>query len=117
MTAIAINPSDRLAVLDARRAIAWLAAQGYTVHLADGSRRLVAEALASEASPDQLERLRQSITDDDVLALFESERGELTATEPDIDTDEISGGESARFVGGQLAIGIEQRVGIGGHAR
>lgn len=64
---------------------------------AAGYLRVVAEALASEASPDQLERLRQSITDDDVLALFESERGELTATEPDIDTDEISGGESARF--------------------
>lgn len=69
--------------------------------LADGRAaeylRVVAEALASEAGPDQLERLRESITDDDVLALFESERGELTATEPDIDTDDISGGESPRF--------------------
>lgn len=59
--------------------------------------RVVAEALASEAHPDQLARLRDSITDDDVLALFESERGELTAADPDLDTDEISGGENPPF--------------------
>lgn len=87
---------------DGERGIEELLAESLAeTSLADGQAagylRVVAEALASEASPSQLERLRESITDDDVLALFESERGELTAAEPDIDTAEISGGESQPF--------------------
>lgn len=40
--------------------------------------RVVAEALARRADPDQLRRLIDSIDDEDVLALFESVRGEMT---------------------------------------
>jgi peroxiredoxin len=44
--------------------------------------RVVAEALARRATPAQLERLQESIADDDVLALFETHRGDLTRMNP-----------------------------------
>ena len=44
--------------------------------------RVVAEALARRATPAQLERLQESIADDDVLALFETHRGDLTRKNP-----------------------------------
>lgn len=40
--------------------------------------RVVTEALSRRAGPDQLKRLRDSVEDEGVLALFETTRGELT---------------------------------------
>lgn len=43
--------------------------------------RAVAETIRSRSSAEQLDRLRESITNEDLLALFETERGELTSAD------------------------------------
>lgn len=43
--------------------------------------RAVAEAISARASPEQLARLQSLVDNEDVLALFERARGELTSSE------------------------------------
>jgi peroxiredoxin len=53
--------------------------------------RVVAEALRSRANGTQLRRLEAAVDDEDVLSLFESERGELTAHHRMAGVSELSG--------------------------
>lgn len=43
--------------------------------------RAVAETIRARAEPEELDALRSLVTNEDVLALFESVRGELTSSE------------------------------------
>jgi peroxiredoxin len=56
--------------------------------------RVVAEALRSRANETQLRRLEAAVDDEDVLSLFESERGELTAHHRMAGVSELSGDEA-----------------------
>jgi peroxiredoxin len=56
--------------------------------------RVVAEALRSRANETQLRRLEAAVDDEDVLSLFESERGELTAHHRMAGVSELSGDDA-----------------------